>query len=577
MTNEHNTPAPKPAVEPPEPAPDTGSTDRARRREAALRRLERTSLSKRTAAVLGLGTAAAVSAITVAGSLWSPTPPAMDTAARAAELPATPVVGVCPGAPALPEGAGSNEDLDFSPLSSDAATALTVTAGSDLAGNIPGISYFAATPGTDGPGSAQDITEPLDEELQQGPPATAATDGTVRQLAHYDAITDPSQDGQPVALAVEPVGGNPGLAAATAQYAATDGDLAGMTTGACTPAAHQHWLTGAITTTGTTAVLSITNPSATNSTVDLAVFGDAGRIEASGASGIVLAPGQTTSMLVAGLAPRQESVAIEVSTSGGPVAASIQQHRLDGIVPAGVDTLQPAATGTNVVVPGIVIDDDAAAISEGSGLDGQTPQLHIASTGAAASATISLRGPDGPVDIPAEASAVELAPGATTTVDLTGVEPGTYAVAIESDANILASATSLAFNPAADNDDATGNTAAVDTAYQSATRPIRGETMVALPALGSPASQLVLSSDADATVNVTPINADGDVGETREQEIAANSAVTVTDDAATAYLIETGSSSVHAGVVTTSDAGISAMPVNTVTATGSGLPVRLGY
>ena len=224
-----------------------------------------------------------------------------------------------------------------------------------------------------------------------------------------------------------------------------------------------------------------------------------------------------------------------------------------------------------------MIDDDAAAISEGSGLEGQTPQLHIASTGAAASATISLRGPDGPVDIPAEASAVELAPGATTTVDLTGVDPGTYAVAIEADANIVASATSLAFNPAADNDDATGNTAAVDTAYQSATRPIRGETMVALPALGSPASQLVLSTDTDATVNVTPINSDGEVGETREQELAANSAVTVTDDDATAYLLETGSSSVHAGVVTTSEAGISAMPVNTVTATGSGLPVRLGY
>lgn len=576
MTNNQK-PAPQPAVQPTEPAPDTGTTQRARRREAALRRLERTSLSKRTAAVLGLGTVAAVAAVTVAGSLWSPTPPAMDTAARAAELPATPVVGVCPAAPILPEGAGAEEDVDFSPLSSDAATALTVAAGSDLAGTIPGISYFPATTGTEGPGSTEHITETLDEELQQGPPATAADDGTVRQLAHFDAITDPAGNGQPIGLTVEPVGGNPGLAAATAQYAATDGDLAGMTIGACTPAAHQHWLTGAITTTGTTAVLSITNPSATNSTVDLNVFGDDGRIDASGASGIVLAPGQTTSILVAGLAPRQESVAIGISTSGGPVAASIQQHRLDGIVPAGVDTLQPAATGTNLVVPGLVIDDDAADISEASGLAGQAPQLHLASTGAAASATITLRGPDGPVDIPAEASAVELAPGATTTVDLSGVAPGTYAVAVEADANILASATSLAFNPAADNEDATGNTAAVDTAYQSATRPIRGETMVALPALSGAESQLVLSSDTDATVAVTPINADGDIGETRDQELAANSAVTLTDANATAYLVETGSSSVHVGVVTTSDAGISAMPVNSVTATGSGLPVRLGY
>ncbi|HEY4535396.1 MAG TPA: DUF5719 family protein [Enteractinococcus sp.] len=570
-------PAPKPAVEPTEPAPDTGTTERARRREAALRRLERTSLSKRTAAVLGLGSAAAVAAIAVAGTMWAPVPPAMDTAARAAELPATPVLSVCPGAPALPEGAGSNEDLDFSPLSSDAATALTVTAGSDLAGTIPGMAYFQSTTGTDGPGSTQDITDALDDELQQGPPATAASDGTVQQLAYFDAITDPSDAGQPLGVSVQPVGGQPGLAAATAQYAATDGDLAGMTLGACTAAAHQHWLTGAITTTGTTAVLAVTNPSATTSTVDLALFGDSGRIEATGASGIVLAPGQTRSVLVAGLAPRQESVAIHVSASGGPVAASIQQHRLDGIVPAGVDTLQPTATGTNLVIPGLVIDDDAEEIAQASGLEGQTPQVHIASTGVQASVTLSVRGPDGPVDIPAEASAIELGPGATTTVDLSGVEPGTYAVAIEADANILASATSLALNPAADNEDATGNTAAVDTAYQSATRPLRGETMVALPALGSPESHVVLTSDTDATVAVTPILDDGETGEPFEQEIAAGAAITIGDDDATAYLLDTSASSVHAGVVTTSDAGISAMPIQTVTATGSGLPVRLGY
>src|SRR5690625_7465654 len=103
-------------------------------------------------------------------------------------------------------------------------------------------------------------------------------------------------------------------------------------------------------------------------------------------------------MLVAGLAPRQDSVAIEVSSSGGPVAADIQQHRLDGIVPAGVDTLQPATTGSTLVIPVLVIPDDAEDIADDSGLDGQTPTLHLTSTGAAASATLTLRGPDGPVE-----------------------------------------------------------------------------------------------------------------------------------------------------------------------------------
>ena len=172
---------------------------------------------------------------------------------------------------------------------------------------------------------------------------------------------------------------------------------------------------------------------------------------------------------------------------------------------------------------------------------------------------------------------MDLAAGETTTVDLSGVEPGTYAVAIEADSNVIASATSLAFNPAADDADATGNTEAIDTAYMPSTDPLRGETMVALPALADPEAELVLTSDDEATVSITPVDEDGEPGETSTQELAADTAVTFQDDDAAAYLLETGSNSVHAGVLIDSSAGVSAMPVNTVAETGSGLPVRIGY
>lgn len=572
MTNDN--PAPQPAVD---NTADTGTTNRARRREAALRRLRNATLSKRAAAALGVTAVAAVAAITVAGSMWGPIAPAMDTAAKVAELPATPALAVCPGAPALPEGSDDGQDLQFSPVSSDAVTALTVAAGSDLAGNIPGLSYFSAALNPGSRPAVQQLTDSLDAELQQGPPATAAADGTVTQHAHYQVVSEPNANGQPLAVAVEPVGGSPGTAAATVQFAATDGDLAGMTSSACTPAAHQQWLTGAITTPGTTAVLTMTNPSTTASTVNLAVLDTSGQVGASGTSGIVLAPGQTRSMLVAGFAPRQESVAIQVSSSGGPIAADIQQHRLDGIVPAGIDTQQAATVGRTVVIPGVTITQDTEAIVDSSGLSGQAPTLHIASTGAAVTASITLRGPDGPISIPTEASAVAIDPGATATVDLTGVAPGTYAVEIDADTNIVASATSVALNPAADNDDASGNTAAIDTAYMPSTGHIRGTTMVALPPAGNPTARLVLTTDTDATVEITPLDDAGEPGESRTQELAANTAVTVTDDDAAAYLLNTGSNAVHAGVLVESSAGISAFPVNTVRETGAGLPVRLGY
>lgn len=556
---------------------DSASTERARRREAALRRLGKTGPSKRAAAVFGIGAVAAVAAMTVAGSLWATTSPDMDTEARPAQLPATQTFSVCPGNPMLPEGSDDSTDVQFSAASSDAVSALGIAAASDLAGNIPGMAYFPAETSPDDQPSPSQITESLEEEVQQGPPATAGTDGTVTNRAHFEVISEPAENGQPVALSVEPVGGAPGTVSGSTQYAATDGDLAGMTAAACTPAAHQHWLTGATTTTGTTSVLTVTNPSATNSTVNLAVFGADGPVEESGISDIVLAPGQTQALLVAGLAPREDSVAVRVSSSGGPVAADIQQHRLDGIVPAGVDTLQPATTGSNVVVPGVQISSDAESIAEESGLDGQQPTLHVASTGSAVSATITLRGPDGPVDIPTEVSAIELAPGASTTVDLSGVAPGTYAVEIDADASVVASADSVAFNPAGDNEDATGNTAAVDTAYMPSTAPIRGETMVALPALAEPVSQLLLTSAEEATVSITPIDDEGRRGEEFTQELSGETAVTIDDEDAAGYVLETGAHDVHAGVLVDSSAGISAMPVNTVSETGSGLPVRLGY
>src|SRR5699024_9375144 len=101
------------------------------------------------------------------------------------------------------------------------------------------------------------------------------------------------------------------------------------------------------------------------------------------------------------------------------------------------------------------------------------------------------------------------------------------------------------------------NTEAIDTAYMPSTDPIRGETMVALPALADPDAELVLTAAAEATVSITPVDEDGEPGETATQEIAANSAVTFQDNDAAAYLVETGSNSVHAGVLIDSSAGIS--------------------
>ena len=110
-------------------------------------------------------------------------------------------------------------------------------------------------------------------------------------------------DGEAAAVTVEPLGGQPAGADTVSVYSAADGDLAGADATSCIPPAHEHWLTGAATTVGTTAVLVLSNPSASASTVDLSLYGAEGPVEAAGTAGIVLAPGQTRSLVLGGLAP----------------------------------------------------------------------------------------------------------------------------------------------------------------------------------------------------------------------------------------------------------------------------------
>src|SRR5699024_9314045 len=153
---------------------------------------EKTGPSKRAAAVLGIGAVAAVAAMTVAGSLWATTAPDMDTEARPAQLPAAQASSVCSGIPMLPAGTDDATDVQFSADSSDACPPLAIRAASDLPATLPGTAYFAAETNPNDTPSPPQITESLPEDLQQGPPATAGTDGTVTNRAQFEVISDPA-------------------------------------------------------------------------------------------------------------------------------------------------------------------------------------------------------------------------------------------------------------------------------------------------------------------------------------------------------------------------------------------------
>ena len=117
------------------------------------------------------------------------------------------------------------------------------------------------------------------------------------------------------------------------RYAAEDGDLRGSAAAACQQPANDLWLVGANTALGRTAVLNLTNASGSPATVSLDLFGAKGQIQAPGSRGLLVAPGTTRSVILAGLAPGQERLSVRVRSAGGPVAAVIQQSVLRGLTP----------------------------------------------------------------------------------------------------------------------------------------------------------------------------------------------------------------------------------------------------
>jgi hypothetical protein len=133
-------------------------------------------------------------------------------------------------------------------------------------------------------------------------------------------------------------------------------------------------------------------------------------------------------------------LAVKVSASGGEVAAYLQHSRLDGLVPAGVDFAVPGAPpDTEVVVPGIV----ALATT----VESPDPtRLRLLVTGRQdAAVSVTVHGPEGPVEVPGIAE-LTLVAGEVTDLPLLGLPEGAYTATVSSDRPLVAAAMSTRFS-----------------------------------------------------------------------------------------------------------------------------------
>lgn len=531
---------------------------------------QRRASTLRRVAGIGVGVLliGASGAVVTGAVVLKPTGAAAQFPIPVAEVPAGDYTAVCPAAPRLLETDAALADPEFSPESETAGTSVSAMVLSSLGGTLPG---SALNPLGGGEPLATIATNEAGDEPASG--SVTNEDGLTTRVAGL--LEDQSVDGASV-FSAQPVGGLPATSGAVLSYSATDGDLGGLAVAHCSAPSSDFWILGASTTVGATAVLNLSNPSETPATVDLELHGTNGPVESSGTRGLLIAPGATESIVLAGLAADQDQLAVRVLSDGGRVTGSIQQSLLRELTPGGVELLQPAAAAASTqVISGVRLQDEDITddISGQDGYEAAVPGVQIVVPGST-DAVLNLRvyGAGGEVDLP-DGGVLTAAAGAVTGVSLETLPAGDYTVEVASDVLISASARVNR-----------GTEAGEPVDFGFAPSGVRlGNTQVAVFPGGSRGALVFGAPSGRSEVQLTPVTEDGALQAEQAISVAGGTTVTVAPadlgDDVVAVLIGASGDPVYGAQVHQVDdnPGISVTSLPPGSAGQSSVAVNLGY
>lgn len=354
--------------------------------------------------------ALAVVTIVAAGAAATPG----DSAGRGvravpATVPPSPTTLVCPPAPALAAGtaeAGAEAGFIAQPVAPES----TFAAATYRASGEPPVLYGHSLP------------------VQAAGPARAGQEKTGSDL--------PVQPGALPRITTDPGGPAVVIAAADAQAASpvgaltststAEGDLAGLAMSACSVPSTTSWLLGGGVAAGRSGRIVLSNAGGTPVTVDLTLLTPKGPGQPVAGQDLVIAPGQSSQVLLEALSNEPGSTAVGVSARGGQVAANLVDTRLDGIVPRGVEQVSSVSAASEQVLTPITVAGGATT-------------LELANPGKV-DAEVSWRylGADGV--LPAGQGSGSLVLAGSTAVVPISPPPGARALAVTSRAPVLAAA-----------------------------------------------------------------------------------------------------------------------------------------
>lgn len=425
-------------------------------------------------------------------------------------LPVGETMANCLGPTQLVAGSAAGTDPQFTANSSATSSLLNAVVLSSRDGELPGSSVQALNP----------KFSPLFTLARAAAlPSAPASELPGSPKARASVVRSFAVDGSSV-LRAQPLNEESTLAAASVVVKAADGDLAGLAGVTCQSPANEWWLTGASTSVGRTALLLLANSSPSPATLTLELFGTSGPISAPGAKGMVVAPGTVRRVVLAGLAPDEDSLSVRVKSVGGAVSAVIQQSVLHGLTPGGVDYLAPVQPpSSSATIAGVRVQSPAAAAkitAQNTYADAATTLLVTVPGTADAVVEVKAFGASGAVTLPQ--GGVFTAPaGKVSALSLAGLPAGTYSLSITADASVIAGVRLVNFTKPGED---------VDIALAPSTARLGVNHVLPVPE-GVRSSFAFSAPEGAATVQLVPVSAKGVLGAARNVELKGGSTAVV--------------------------------------------------
>lgn len=314
------------------------------------------------------------------------------------------------------------------------------------------------------------------------------------------------------AMLIEADGPGAGAVVADQSRLVSRGVLRSVFSAPCLPPGTDWWITGADGRVGFTDVLVVANPGSTVANLTVSIWSTKGRIEPPKLQSFTVDPTSTELLPLSSYAPDGAVLTVHVHANSGRVVAQVQDRRVTGIEPAGLDWIPPTvAPATDLVVPGY--------------LSGSGPRRLALAAPGDRDATVTLRLVTTSGNFaPAGRQTVIVRAGHTTSVDLAKTFAGSPgAVLVHSDQPVTAAGLSSA-GVISDRDHP-------DIQWQPAAEPLNGPAVLAAnrPPFDRTARIYITAPDGAAKVRVTaiggqsrvvPINAGRTVGWDPEAALA---------------------------------------------------------